>query len=539
MATVEAPSTCLWGDSSSTNIVTSSTSCRRGGRHPKIGEIQKCPAVIDDSSLADQIPHHNASSSLPGSKPEAETTTGKNILSRTANLSLKQNQRTHDSADGEDYDSRTSLPLGVSQTQRPIYPNVPFSPYSSPRSVRRRKPLKESRRVSIDKSGSYLQLNQYSLIDSIGQGSYGLVKLAYNEEDDTHYAMKILSKKKLLKKAGCFGRTVPNRKNTNPLDRVYREIAVLKKLDHPNVVKLIEVLDDPTEDHLYLVFELLEHGEVMQLPTDKPLTEAQAWGYFRDVILGLEYLHFQRIIHRDIKPSNLLLGEDGRVQIADLGVCNEFSGRDATLCNTAGTPAFTAPEAISNNANFSGKAADIWSLGITLFAFLYGQVPFTANTVPALYTVVQTQPLVFPTAPVVSSQVSDLISKMLQKNPTDRISLEEIKDHPWVTSDGTKPLPSTEDNCQLVEVTEEDVRQVVTSIPKLNTLILIKTMLKKHSFQNPFSVESSSSHKFQRNGRSHSAPDSYEWQGQRAISSEATLPALQETLAASSNQEKL
>lgn len=69
-------------------------------------------------------------------------------------------------------------------------------------------------------------------------------------------------------------------------------------------------------------------------------------------------MHFQRIIHRDIKPSNLLLGEDGHVLIADLGVCNEFSGGDATLCNTAGTPAFTAPEAIANNANFSGKVSN-------------------------------------------------------------------------------------------------------------------------------------------------------------------------------------
>lgn len=107
--------------------------------------------------------------------------------------------------------------------------------------------------------------------------------------------MKILSKKKLLKKAGTFGRIPPKREgklNISPLQRVYREIAVLKKLDHPNVVKLVEVLDDPVEDHLYLVFELLEGGEVLQVPTDKPLSEEQAWTYFRDVILGIEYRKF-------------------------------------------------------------------------------------------------------------------------------------------------------------------------------------------------------------------------------------------------------
>lgn len=111
--------------------------------------------------------------------------------------------------------------------------------------------------------------------------------------------MKILSKKKLLKRAGMFGRLPPPRKEsvrstgssiiTSPLQRVYREIAVLKKLDHPNVVKLVEVLDDPAEDHLYMVFELLERGQVLEVPTDKPLSEEQAWTYFRDIILGIEY----------------------------------------------------------------------------------------------------------------------------------------------------------------------------------------------------------------------------------------------------------
>ncbi|XP_044314745.1 uncharacterized protein LOC108041322 isoform X1 [Drosophila rhopaloa] len=174
---------------------------------------------------------------------------------------------------------------------RPIYPNVPYSPYSSPfgspRSNRRRPAFRESRRISMEKSGSFLQLNQYKLMEQIGQGSYGLVKLAYSEEDSTHYAMKILSKKRLLRQAGLMRRGP--RKATSPLDRVYREIAVLKKLDHPNVVKLIEVLDDPLEDSLYMVFELVKQGEVLRIPTDKPLPEKRAWSIFRECLLGLEY----------------------------------------------------------------------------------------------------------------------------------------------------------------------------------------------------------------------------------------------------------
>ncbi|GJQ85942.1 hypothetical protein Trydic_g21790 [Trypoxylus dichotomus] len=416
------------------------------------------------------------------------------------------------------------------------------SPTNSPRTNRKRQPLRESRRVSIEKSGMYIQLNQYKLMDSIGQGSYGIVKLAYNEEDDTHYAMKILSKKKLLKKAGTFGRIPPKkegRPNVSPLQRVYREIAVLKKLDHPNVVKLVEVLDDPVEDHLYLVFELLEGGEVLQVPTDKPLSEQQAWTYFRDVVLGIEYLHYQRIIHRDIKPANLLLSESGRVQIADLGVCNEFDGTDAFLSSTPGTPAFTAPEALEHRDGFSGKAADIWSMGVTLFAFVYGQVPFHDRNILSLHSKIRHRTVEFPETPAISRELKDLIGKMLVKDPDERINLAEIKEHAWVTTNGRYPLPTEEENCHLVEVTEEDVAKVITSIPKLDTLILIKHMLKKHSFQNPFlhrrethrqSTPEKPTAKFHIgvSGRANSAPGSYDWMQDRQLSLDSSLEAVTE-----------
>lgn len=117
------------------------------------------------------------------------------------------------------------------------------------------------------------------------------MKLAYSEEDSTHYAMKILSKKRLLRQAALMRRSA--KQTTSPLDRVYREIAVLKKLDHPNIVKLVEVLDDPVEDSLYMVFELVKNGEVLSIPTNKPLSEERAWSVFRDTLLGLEYCKYK------------------------------------------------------------------------------------------------------------------------------------------------------------------------------------------------------------------------------------------------------
>lgn len=160
-------------------------------------------------------------------------------------------------------------------------------------------------------------------------------------------------------------------------------------------------------------------------------------------------MHYQRIIHRDLKPSNLLLSKDGKVQIADLGVCNEFHGTDALLSGTAGTPAFMAPEALrpDRGATFSGKvrkmshfltttlllkqpnfqAADVWSLGCTLYSFVYGNVPFKADSVLTLYSRIQNQSLAFPPRPVVSAALQDLISRMLEKDPEKRITLPSIK----------------------------------------------------------------------------------------------------------------
>ncbi|XP_043850330.1 calcium/calmodulin-dependent protein kinase kinase 1 [Dromiciops gliroides] len=364
----------------------------------------------------------------------------------------------------------------------------------SPRAVRR--PTVESNRVSVSDVEDCVQLNQYKLQREIGKGSYGVVRLAYNESDDKYYAMKVLSKRKLLKqygfprrppprgsKAAAGGQTVP----LAPLDRVYQEIAILKKLDHVNIVKLIEVLDDPAEDNLYMVFDLLQKGPVMEVPCDDPFTEEQAWPYLRDIILGLEYLHYQKIIHRDIKPSNLLLGDDGRVKIADFGVSNQFEGNDAQLSSTAGTPAFMAPEAISDSGqSFRGKALDVWATGITLYCFIYGKCPFIDDSILALHQKIRNEEVGFPEQPLISESLKDLILRMLDKDPQTRIVIPEIKLHPWVTKNGKQPLPSEAEHCTMVEVTEEEVKNSVKLIPRLPTVILVKAMLRKRSFGNPF-----------------------------------------------------
>ncbi|XP_034402652.1 calcium/calmodulin-dependent protein kinase kinase 2 isoform X1 [Cyclopterus lumpus] len=382
---------------------------------------------------------------------------------------------------------------------RYIYPSLPYSPITSPHSSPRlpRRPTVESHSVSITDLQDCVQLNQYKLKDEIGKGSYGVVKLAYNEDDNTYYAMKMLSKKRLMRQAG-FPRRPPPRgakaapegppQPKGPLERVYQEIAILKKLDHSNVVKLVEVLDDPSEDHLYMVFELVKQGAVMEVPSDKPFSEDQSRFYFQDLLRGIEYLHYQRIIHRDVKPSNLLVGEDGHIKIADFGVSNQFEGADALLTSTVGTPAFLAPEALSETRkNFSGKALDVWAMGVTLYCFVFGVCPFMDERILSLHQKIKTQPVELPERADISDDLKDLLLKMLDKNPETRISIPQIKVHPWVTRHGAEPLPPEDDNCcTLIEVTEEEVENSVKHIPSLATVIMVRTMLRKRSFGNPF-----------------------------------------------------
>ncbi|KAJ8971251.1 hypothetical protein NQ314_000792 [Rhamnusium bicolor] len=182
-------------------------------------------------------------------------------------------------------------------------------------------------------------------------------------------------------------------------------------------------------------------------------------------------------------------------------------------------------------------------MGVTLYAFVYGQVPFFDSNIVGLYSKIRHQSVEFPEKPKVSEDLKDLIRKMLVKDPNKRITLPEIKEHAWVTKFGNHPLPSEEENCHLVEVTEEDVAKVITSIPKLDTLILIKHMLKKHSFQNPFlhrrdttvgqpevraaSVSVPRQH-IGRSGRSNSAPSSYDWHKEKQVSVDSGLECVEE-----------
>eukprot|EP01114_Cavostelium_apophysatum_P013963 TRINITY_DN3494_c0_g1_i1.p1 TRINITY_DN3494_c0_g1~~TRINITY_DN3494_c0_g1_i1.p1 ORF type:complete len:250 (-),score=79.61 TRINITY_DN3494_c0_g1_i1:223-972(-) len=238
--------------------------------------------------------------------------------------------------------------------------------------------------------------------------------------------MKIMIKSQLMRKR------VGLRKGT-AYENVVREIELMKRLDHPHVIKLIEVIDDPQEDKLFMILEFAEGGTTMRGEMEmEPLPEMISKKYFHDVVCGLEYLHSHQIIHRDIKPENLLVTAEGSVKISDLGVALQVvtKGDQKDLKKTVGSPIFLPPElCASESARVIGSALDIWSLGVTLYFFTFGVPPFNGDTEMQLYENIRTKKVTFPRK--VDPALQDLLKKLLHKDPKHRITVREIKKHPW------------------------------------------------------------------------------------------------------------
>jgi len=336
--------------------------------------------------------------------------------------------------------------------------------------------VRETTNVSVHSEHGNTFVNQYIVIKNLGQGSYGRVKLCLNTHDNKLYAVKVVDRR-LLRKRAIGSR----KKNSNLMDEIMREVAIMKKLSHPNVVGLYEVIDAPAGKYMFLVLEYMESGPIQGSEEFAKIPEAVARRYFREICKGLDFLHFNKVIHRDLKPENLLKSVDGSVKIADFGVSVLFDASD-TIRKTAGTPAYLAPEVVSGG-EFHGRAADVWALGVCLYVFVYGQLPFMAGTAILLYEAIKTQALQFPKGPPqVSAELRDLLTLVLVKDPEKRLTLAEIMAHPWVTEGGTLPplLPigSTE-GAEQVQVTDQEVKMAVK---RKDMMAMLKPVLKEQVF---------------------------------------------------------
>lgn len=204
----------------------------------------------------------------------------------------------------------------------------------------------------------------------------------------------------------------------------------MKKLDHPNLVSLIEVLDDPHEDSLYMVLEMCKKGVVMKVgleETADPYEEEICRYWFRDLLLGLEYLHHQGIIHRDLKPDNCLITQDDVLKIVDFGVSEMFDkSSDMSTSKSAGSPAFMPPElCVAKHGNVSGRAIDIWSMGVTLYCLRYGKIPFEKQNMLELYDAIRAdEPYINDNE---DEHFRDLMLRLLEKDPKKRIVMKDIR----------------------------------------------------------------------------------------------------------------
>lgn len=211
---------------------------------------------------------------------------------------------------------------------------------------------------------------------------------------------------------------------------IREEIAIMKKLNHPNLVSLIEVLDDPEEDSLYMVLEMCKKGVIMNVGLDEvavPYVEEECRCWFRDLILGIEYLHAQGVVHRDIKPDNLLLTDDDVLKIVDFGVSEMFEKPEQMrTAKSAGSPAFLPPElCVAKHGDVSGTAADIWSMGVTLYCLRYGRIPFHRLGVLEMYDAIKTDTPAIPEDE--NPSFKDLIMRLMEKDPEKRITMPEIR----------------------------------------------------------------------------------------------------------------
>ncbi|KAL4438213.1 hypothetical protein ABPG77_010574 [Micractinium sp. CCAP 211/92] len=257
-------------------------------------------------------------------------------------------------------------------------------------------------------------LQNYRLGKTLGIGSFGKVKVAEHILTGHKVAIKILNRKKI--------------KQMDMEEKVRREIKILRLFMHPHIIRLYEVVETPND--IYVVMEYVKAGELFDYIVEKGrLLEDEARHFFQQIISGVEYCHRNMVVHRDLKPENLLLDSKMNVKIADFGLSNVM--RDGHFLKTScGSPNYAAPEVISGRL-YAGPEVDVWSCGVILYALLCGSLPFDDENIPNLFKKIKGGIYTLPSH--LSPGARDLIPRMLLVDPLKRITIPEIRQHPWFT----------------------------------------------------------------------------------------------------------
>ncbi|KAG7505801.1 carnitine O-palmitoyltransferase 1, liver isoform-like [Solea senegalensis] len=261
----------------------------------------------------------------------------------------------------------------------------------------------------------------YRLEKTLGKGQTGLVKLGVHCITGQKVAIKIVNREKL---------------SESVLMKVEREIAILKLIEHPHVLKLHDVYEN--NKYLYLVLEHVSGGELFDYLVKKGrLTPKEARKFFRQIISALDFCHSHSICHRDLKPENLLLDEKNNIRIADFGMASLQVG-DSLLETSCGSPHYACPEVIRGE-KYDGRRADVWSCGVILFALLVGALPFDHDNLRQLLEKVKSG--VFHMPHFIPPDCQALLKGMIEVNPDKRLTLEAIQKHNWYQGGRNEPCP--------------------------------------------------------------------------------------------------
>ncbi|XP_035386310.1 serine/threonine-protein kinase BRSK1 isoform X1 [Electrophorus electricus] len=261
----------------------------------------------------------------------------------------------------------------------------------------------------------------FRLEKTLGKGQTGLVKLGIHCITGQKVAIKIVNREKL---------------SESVLMKVEREIAILKLIEHPHVLKLHDVYEN--NKYLYLVLEHVSGGELFDYLVKKGrLTPKEARKFFRQIISALDFCHSHSICHRDLKPENLLLDEKNNIRVADFGMASLQVG-DSLLETSCGSPHYACPEVIRGE-KYDGRRADVWSCGVILFALLVGALPFDHDNLRQLLEKVKSG--VFHMPHFIPPDCQALLRGMIEVDPEKRLTLEAIQKHPWYQGGRNEPCP--------------------------------------------------------------------------------------------------
>eukprot|EP00803_Ostreobium_quekettii_P008330 evm.model.scf_653EXC.1 EVM.evm.TU.scf_653EXC.1 scf_653EXC:14387-17069(-) len=357
--------------------------------------------------------------------------------------------------------------------------------------VRGGPPARETSTLQLtnDETGAAC-INQYVIVRSLGQGSHGRVRVCLNALDGNLYAVKTIHRAFVPSKLQQWGAgRNPKKSRHESVDGILRELAVMKKLDHPNVVKLHEVIDPKGKENIVLITEFMEKGALLKrLDGGKSgsilfqrVPEANVREVFRAVCAGLDYLHYQGIVHGDLKPDNLLVAANGDVKIADF-TCSRMVAPEHFTSGVYGTPAFHAPEVIAGD-QYNPYAADIWALGVCIYCAVCGELPFTGPGIMSMYNKILACEVTYPEDLELSADVKDLISKIFVRDAHDRISMEDLMHHPFLAIEGVPQLVSLRERTNPPSVIEVSVVEEDDAIDRASAVSFIRAKLKKKRYK--------------------------------------------------------